>query len=733
MAKKTQRNLAPEVSRRKQGEALTDIQKSSIVALLVRDSEDFIDSMIAPEREQATRYFNGEPLGNEEDGRSQIIMTEVRDVVLAMMPSLLRVFLSTENVVEYAPRRADAVEQAEQSTDYVNYIFYNENDGAQVLYSLFEDGLVRKTGIAKWYVNKIETVSEESYEHLDEEQLAFLENEDGMELIELDQLLQEGFDEVDPQTGEPIMQPATYNAKFKRTAVDKKFVVEALPPEEFLIARNARCEDTAELIGQRKDMLVSDLVAMGYELDEVLLNGDPQPLMDLNQESQARNPALQQRNNLDYTKLDPSMMTVRYYELLVRMDADGDGIAELHKICSIGQDGSYILDDEIVSDVNFAIFCPSPIPHTAIGNSIADQVMDIQRIKTNIVRNTLDSLSQTIHPRLGVVEGQVNLDDAMNTEMGGIIRMRNPGAVVPLAQPFVGQQSLPILAYLDDTRAQRTGISRATQGLDADVLQSTTKAAVTATVSAAEARLEMVARLFADGGMKRMFRGILKMVTQNQDKPRTVRLRGKWVDVNPTGWDADMDVVTNVGLGMGDKNDKIAVLMATAMQQKEILTTLGPTNPLVDLIQFRATLAKILELNGFKDTETYYKAVTPEALQQMQQSMQQNQKPDPAQILAQVEQQKTMADIAINRAKLSLQERDMKLEDDRQRDQMEVDAYLRAFEIQAKYGAQVDMAGIQARMDRQRLLVETAITVADNNANAQETEAPTAPPAGGPM
>jgi hypothetical protein len=410
------------------------------------------------------------------------------------------------------------------------------------------------------------------------------------------------------------------------------------------------------------------------------------------------------------------------------MDTDGDGIAELHKICAIGTDGSHILDDEIVSDVNYAIFCPAPRPHTAIGNSVADQVMDIQRIKTNIVRNTLDSLSQTIHPRLGVVEGQVNLDDAMNTEMGGIIRMRNPGAVVPLAQPFVGQQSLPILAYLDDTRAQRTGISRATQGLDADVLQSTTKAAVTATVSAAEARLEMVARLFADGGMKRLFRGVLKMVTQHQDKARTVRLRGKWVDVNPAAWDADMDVVTNVGLGMGDKNEKIAILMATAAQQKEILTTLGPSNPLVDLMQFRATLAKILELNGFKDTETYYKAVTPDALKQMQQQMAQNQKPDPAQILAQVEQQKTMADIAIKKAELTLKERDMKLADDRERDKSEMDAFLRAMEIQAKYGAQVDMAGIQERLDRQRLIVETAITVAQNNADAQAPAEAAAPP-----
>lgn len=703
-----------ELTRRGPGEKLTDQQKSAIVSLLVRDAEDFIDSMVAPEREEASRYYNGEPLGNEEDGRSQVVMTEVRDVVLSMMPSLLRVFLSTENVVEYAPRRADAVESASQATDYVNYIFYNENDGAQVLYSLFEDGLVRKTGIAKWYPNVTETVTEERYSGISEEQLAYLEAQEGLELTDLDEILPEGFEETDPMTGEPIMRPAEYNVTFKRTVIDKKFVIEALPPEEFIISRSARNEDTAELIGHRKDKLVSDLVAEGYDLQEVLDHGSPRPLMDLNSESTARNPALQHRDNMDYTKLDPSMMTVKYFDVLVRMDADGDGIAELHRICAIGEDGSHILHDEIVAGVNYAIFCPAPKPHTAIGNSTADLVMDLQRITSNVVRNTLDSLGQTIHPRTVVIEGQVNLDDAMNTEMGGIIRARTPGAVMPLAQPFVGQQALPILSYLSEIRAQRTGISRATQGLDADVLQSTTKAAVTATVTAAEARLEMVARIFADGGMKRLFRGILKMVTQHQDKPRTVRLRGKWVDVNPAGWDADMDVITNVGLGMGDRAEKAAVLMATAASQKEILTTLGPTNPLVDLAQFRTTLGKLLELNGFKDTETYYKQVTPESMEQMAKAAAANKKPDPAEILAKIEADKVAADIKINRAKLLLEERKIKLDDDRERDKNEVDAYLKAMELQAK-GAQIDLSRMQALMDRQRMIVETALTLSEND------------------
>lgn len=718
------KSFSPSTSLRKKGKKLTKQEKGSIVQTLITDAEQYIDAFIAPQRLKATQYANGDPFGNEEEGRSQVVMTEVRDVVQSMLPSLLRVFLSTENAVEYAPRRADAVEMAEQATDYINYVFYNDNQGAQVLYSLLKDALIRKTGIAKWYVDESEKVTEEHYGNITEDQLAFLEADEELKLTDLNEILPAGFDddEIDPTTGQPILQPALYNASFKRTVTTKRFVVEALPPEEFIIARSARTEDDAELIGHRKDALVSDLIAMGYDYDELMEHGSPQPTLEINMESNARNPVLRAREILDVSKLDPSMARIRYYETLVRMDADGDGIAELHKICSIGDHGLYILHDEIVADVNFAIFCPDPEPHTAIGKSIADQIMDLQLIKSNIVRNTLDSLAQTIHPRTAVIEGQVNMDDALNTETGGIVRVRSAGAIQPLDQPFVGQQALGVLAYLDDVRAQRTGISRATQGLDADVLQSTTKAAVTATVSAAQERLEMVSRILADGGMKRLFRGLLKMVIQNQDKERTVRLRGKWVDVNPTGWDADMDVVVNVGLGQSNRAEKIAGLTTIAAKQEEILKTLGPDNALCDMGQYRATLGKILEQMGFKDTDTYLKEVTPQAIQQMQQAMAQNKPQDPSVILAQAEMQKTMADIAIKKAELTLKEQEMRLSDDRERNKTELDAYLQAAEIQAKYGTQINMAQLQAQIDHQRNLMTAAIQATDS-ANAANNDA----------
>lgn len=702
---------------------MTAAEKSNFLAAAIKQAEDFVDGELSEKRAEATRLYRGDPFGDEEDGRSQIVMTEVRDVVQAMLPSLLRIFLSSDHAVEYAPRRADAVQQAEQATDYINYIFQVDNNGAKVLWDAFKDALVRKTGVLKWWLDERKEVTEESFTGIDAEQVALLQSDDECEIVELTALENQGVEPVVSETGELVTPPPLYDVRIRRTRTDKRFVVSAVPPEELLISPNARDEETADLIGHREKRLVSDLVAEGYDLEEILEHGSPEPVLEANQEKQARNPALQTRETLAEAKrLDPSMLRVPYYETWTRMDADGDGIAELHRICSIGRNG-HILSDEIVSNAPIALLCPDPEPHTAIGYSIADQTRDLQRIKTSIVRNTLDSLANSIHPRTAVVEGQVNMDDVLNTEVGAIIRMRQIGAVQPLAQPFIGREALPILTYLDDIRAQRTGITRASQGLDPDVLQSTTKAAVTATVSAAQERIEMVARLFAETGIRRMFRGLLKLVVENQDRARLVRLRNKWVEVDPRSWDAEMDVVVNVGLGQGDRSEKIATLMMIAGKQEQMLQLLGPDNPLTDMARYRNTLGEILELSGRKDTTRYFKEVTPEAIQQFQQTLAANQTPDPATLLAQAEREKVMADIKIAGDKMQLEKIKAALADDRERDKIETDARLRAAEIVAKYGAQVNMQEIKANIERQRTYIDAAMTIAQAEQALQQAQA----------
>lgn len=663
------------------------------VKMAITDAEDYIDDEIAPQRQLATKYYRGDRFGNEEEGRSQVVMSEVRDTILAMMPSLLRVFTASEKPVEFSPRRSEDVPMAEQATDYVSYVFNIDNPGFSIMHSWLKDALTTKLGIVKWFTATTYDVREENYSGLDQAQINVLQQDGTVSSLEA---VQTGEGEPDPMTGLPS---PLFDVFIRRQIEQKRQVVECVPPEEFIIARNARDLDNADYVGHRSLKTLSELVGMGYDFDEIEQNGNTSSSFNLNTEAQTRNPGLRDFLGGTTDTSDPSMRRYLYVESYIRIDKDGDGVAELRRVCSLGE-ASYILHDEVAENVRFAVICPDPEPHMVIGSSIADQVMDLQLIKSNIFRNTLDSLAQTIHPRTAYVEGQVNADDLMNVETGGLVRMTQPGMIQELGSTFVGQQAMPVLAYVDDIKASRTGMSKASQGLDADVLQSTTKAAVTATMSAAQERLEMVARIFAETGVRRLFRGLLKEIISHQDRPRVVRLRNSWVPVDPRAWDADMDVVVNVGLGTGSIEQKAQVLMAVLAQQKEILQTLGPNNPIVTIKQMRNTIAQILELQGVKDASRYFNEITPEIEQQMAQPQQLA--PDPTQILAQVEAEKIKKDIEIADKKMAVEIATQKASDDRERDKIETDLWLKAYEMSLKYGVPVPVEQAFALIDRNR-------------------------------
>ena len=673
--------------------AMSEEAFQGAVKAAITDAEDYIDDEIAPQRRLATKFYRGDNFGNEEEGRSQVVMTEVRDTILAMMPSLLRVFTASEKPVEFSPRKAEDVPMAEQATDYVSFVFNNDNPGFSIMHSWLKDALTTKLGVVKWFTATTYDVREESYSGLDQAQINVLQTDSTVSSLEA---VQTGEGEPDPMTGLPS---PIFDVFVRRQYERERQVVECVPPEEFIIARNARDLDSADYVGHRSLKTMSELVGMGYDFDEIEQNGNTSSSFDLNDEAQTRNPGLRQFLGGTSETSDPAMRRYMYIESYIRIDKDGDGVAELRRVCTLGE-ACYILHDEVADDVRFAVICPDPEPHMVIGSSIADQVMDLQLIKSNIVRNTLDSLAQTIHPRTAYVEGAVNTDDLMNVETGGLVRVTQPGMIQELGSTFVGQQAMPILAYIDDIKASRTGMSKASQGLDADVLQSTTKAAVTATMSAAQERLEMVARIFAETGVRRLFRGLLKEIIRHQDRVRVVRLRNSWVPVDPRAWDADMDVVVNVGLGTGSIEQKVQTLMAVLAQQKEILQTLGPNNPIVSIKQMRNTIAQILELQGVKDATRYFNEITPEIEQQMAQPPQPA--PDPTQVLAQVEAEKIKKDIEIADKKMAVEIATQKAADDRERDKLETDVWLKSYEMGLKYGVVVPVEQALAIIDRPR-------------------------------
>ena len=656
-----------------------------IISMELTDAVSYIDTDLSPIRAKGTEYYRGDLFGTEEDGRSQVVAMEVRDTVSAMMPSLMRIFFSTENTVEFVPTGPEDVANAQQATDYCNFIFNSDNNGFLTTYATFKDSLVRKCGIMKCWWEEDETVRIEEYSGLDDQTLQILmQEQDGVVVM---------------NTYPDQMMGQLHDVQIKRKIKGGRVRIMSVPPEELLLDRRARSFDDSAIIAHRQMATVAQLIEMGYEEDEVRENITSNDL-DTNEEYLARQPM--SSFGVSVESANPMMERVLYVEAYLRIDYDKDGIPELRKVCCIGS-GYKILRNLPTSYIPFIDFPCDPEPHTSPleAMSIFDITHDLQEIKSEILRNTLDSLAQSIHPRTAVVEGQVNIDDVLNNETGAIIRMRAPGMVQPFSTPFVGQAAFPMLDYMDQLREDRTGMSKAAMGLNADALQSSTKAAVAATISASQGRIELISRLMAEG-MKKLFKSILFLVTTHQDKARMVRLRNEFVQIDPRAWDAAMDCSINIGLGNGDTNERVAALMQISAKQQEVLTQLGVVNPLVTPAQYSSTLRKIVELNGFRDPGQFFNQIPAD----YQPPTPPQPKPTPEEVLAQVQAQSIQADIQKKAAELELKRQQMMMDNDLNRDKMYQEMALKKYELELKYNVQINTAEITAQQNIDRELLK---------------------------
>lgn len=635
-----------------------------IVRAAIQDAVEYIDDYISPNRAKATAYYRGEPFGNEEDGRSSVVDMTVRDTVGKIMPALSRVFFGSEKVVEFTPQNGGDIAFAGMATDYVNYVLQKDNNLFLELQSCWQDALVRKVGVIKFYWEENPDAEGYTLTNLDEQSLIALQADPELNIDIISQMVQE--------TPQGMTQP-TYSVHVTYKTRTGRVKIKALPCEEFIIDREATSLEDAILTGHRKMATVSELVKMGYDFDFVLSKATADDDFQLNIERRERNPQI----DTSYRK-DDAQKFVEYVEAYIKIDWDNDGIAELRKICCMGDDHE-IVANEPWDKPPFATFCPSPESHVFFGQSIYDLVGDIQKIKSNVLRNSLDSLSLSIHPRVAVVEGQVNIDDVTNTEVGSIIRQSQPGAVTPFNLPFVGKEAFPMLGYLDSLKEARTGISAASQGLDAENLQSTTAVAVNATLKGAQAQIEMIARIFAETGMKELFRGVLKLIVKHQDYERIVRLRDAFTPIDPRPWNANMDVSVNVPLGAMSDNEKAESLANITKKQEEIIQKFGVNNPLVSLTQYRNSISARINLAGFKDTSAFINEG------EIQLPEPEPPKPTAEEVLAQVEAQNIQADMQKKAAELELKRQQMIRDDDFRQDKLEAEIMMQAAELKAKY------------------------------------------------
>jgi len=491
---------------------------------------------LSEQRRKALQYYYGQPYGNEVEGRSQVVTTETLDAIEGIMPSLMAIFTSSDEIVRFDPQGPEDEEAAQQATDYVNYIFSRVNNGFLVLYCLFKDALLLKNGFTKVYWENYEDYSKETYEGLTDDQFTYLAMGDEVEVLQ--------------HTEVPGPQGNLHNAVFRTKQKKGKVCLDPCPPEEVLIARETPNElEKGRFVEHRRKISISRLREMGFEVEDNIQDSIS-PAAEFNLERQQRS-SFDDSNIIaqDHGNIDPSSREVWVCESELRVDYDGDKIAELRKIIRVGKT---ILSNEEIDTISLVTGSPILMPHKIMGLSIADLVASIQEIKSAVTRNLLDNFYFVNNARWEVLDGMVNMDDMLTNRPGGVIRTKVLGAVKRQDTPLLGAPAFEMLSYFDQVKESRVGKRTFAPGPNADILKGSATGAEVFKQWDSE-RTELIARILAETAVKQMFWKILELVSKHQDKPQVVKLRGRWATVDPREWKNKFNMTVTVGLGTGSQ------------------------------------------------------------------------------------------------------------------------------------------------------------------------------------
>lgn len=620
---------------------MKDYELVNIVNQSINHSLMHVSSAVSTNIRKATEYYYGLPLGNEIPKKSQVVSRDLADAVDWIMPSLMRIFSGSDRVVEFVPTGAEDIEEADQATDYINYLYQVKNPGFKITYQFIKDILLNKNGILKVYYTREPVVETGYYSGLDEEAIELLLLDDNIDLLEKTQ-----------------MPDGTYDIRVSHTKYEGKYVVEVVPPEEFIISANAKDVDTAEMTGHRRLVTYSEMAKAGY----------PKEVLDrLNWSATEGNSSYlsgniySARHSVDGassilglgTDSNKSLRKAYVTEAFVRVDYDGDGIAELRRVVVV--DNTLLLNE----DVCFTPFIGATaniISHKFYGLSLYDKLKDIQEIKTVLLRNILDNQYNLNNGRWEILDGQVNLDDLLNNASDGIVRAKVRDSIKPLPTPTLPTDTYNLLSYMDSVREDRSGVSKTSQGLNANVLHSNqASSAVNQVMTAAQQQVELFARVIAETGFKPLFEKLYSLVVKHQSADDIFRLRNKFIPVSPSSWKHNRNVTVVVGLGNGNKDQQLIHLQNMWNMTAQIVSN-GGMGILTTYGNIYHLLSEIAKNSGYPDYQKYWlDPDSPEGQAGIKAFQEAQAKPSPEEIRAQAEAEKVKGDLQIEVAKLQAQ------------------------------------------------------------------------------
>ncbi|MBX5143201.1 hypothetical protein HJB79_31325 [Rhizobium lentis] len=690
----------------------------ALIANEISDAETFVSTEVVTERVRAINYYNGEmPDTPHQQGWSEFKSRDVADVIGWVLPGIIRVFTASDRIVDYEPTKPGDEAFTDQASDYANYVFWKDNDGYRIMWDATHDSLLQADGIVKTYWDDSEECEYSVHSGLDAQSLALLLEDPDVEIMS--QKEADPFTDIDPETGQQVSIPL-YDVKIKRVTSKGKLVMETVEPENFLKDRESITIETARFVCHRDPHVTrSKLIEMGF--DKKIVENLPRynfTSSRLSPEANARDPY--QFGNANG---DPSMDRIELYECYIKADVNDDGIAETVLAYYAGASGAgELLDWEIWDDETpFTQIPCEPVPHRFTSRSLAGDVMDVQQIKTSVGRQLLNNAYQVNNPQKDIELGSViNMDELINPTVGGVIlRKQGSNPVNYTVTPSILQDALATMGFMDQVIEMRTGVSRATMALDPETLQNQTATANQNQRDSAYSQVELIARNQAELGWKKVFAKVLKLIVKHQDRPRMIRLRDEWVEMDPRQWNATMDAQINVGLGTGSRDRDMSMLnniLASQIAITDRFQAAGLADKAIDMMpKIRKTLVKIVEAAGIKNADSFYPDIDEADLEQLKQMAAEMASQPPPEV--QVQQAKIQADVQKSQAELQLKQQDQQstlqmtaMQNEAniqlQRDKMQQDAALQAQKMQMDYELRQQQIAAEIQLKREQLAAE---------------------------
>lgn len=697
----------------------------TIVAAEISQAVGVSDTELSQDRIDGWDAYLKQPYGNEIEGRSSVVSSDVQDTVEWIKPSLMRIFTAGESAVEFTPTGPEDEESAKQATDYCNYVWDRDNPGFLNFLTWTTDALVAKLGTVKIYWEERETWKKERYDGLDEDSYALVVASPDAEIVEHTErqaepsLEQMQMGQVEPQVVHDVV------VRMKNKA--GKICIEPVPPDEVLFSRDAKDVQNCRFFAHKTKKTVSDLIEEYPDKRELIENMSSDAPDQRSDESIARSTVGEDTGASDLTSaINKAMREIWVTECYVRVDYDGDGVAEMRQVTVAGSGNQILSNEEWEGPRPFACICPIPIPHRLVGLSIPDLIKDIQLIKTAILRQFLDALYIANNPRYEVdVDRIEDPNEVMTSKVGGIIRKHgDTPALTPVLTTPVADQALLGLNYVDQLRENRTGVSPRTQGLGADTLHDT-KGGQDLLFDAARMRVELIARIFAETGVKDAFKLVLWNAHKYQDKARTIRLRNQWVPMDPREWSDEYDMTANVGLGHNDnQKQQMAIMMIAAAQEKIVTLQGGANGPVVTMENIHNAAQALVEATGEKTPELFFsdpKDAPP-----------QEPKPDPEMMKLQAEMQmkqmefqgKSQLDTQKAQQDYQLKTAEMQQKAEIERIQAEADIAVKREEMQMKreeHAMKMQLAQQKARDDQRKAQLDSRMAIQGHRLKVRES------------